>query len=178
MTKPTPHLAWLPLSLAACTAGLLSLDVRMAHAHGIESSVERLTALNASLQAKPGSAATTATAASTAVAVSSRFGNGEPAAEAVVRLLPPEGEPIELGRTDASGQLKFQLPRQARGDWELQVDAGPGHRDYLNLSETGLTGDAPSNANGNARRGPSLPTVGLLLGLSAAGLVSLRRWRC
>jgi nickel transport protein len=112
------------------------------------------------------------------VAVSSRFGNGEPAAEAVVRLLPPEGEPIELGRTDASGQLKFQLPRQARGDWELQVDAGPGHRDYLNLSETGLTGDAPGNANGNARRGPSLPTVGLLLGLSAAGLVSLRRWRC
>ena len=164
------------LLLAAAGGTLLCLEAGVAHSHAIESSVERLAALNASLQSagqpgdRPGQA-------ETAVAISSRFGNGEPAAEAVVRLLPPDGQPIELGRTDASGQLRFQLPSQARGDWELQVDAGPGHRDYLNLSETGLRGDTPQ-ASGPARRGPSLPELGLLVGLSAAAVVSLRRWRC
>lgn len=169
------HCRW-ALPLAAAGASMLCLEAGVARSHAIESSVERLAALQASLEStskpddRPGQA-------ETAVAISSRFGNGEPAAQARVRLLPPEGQPIELGRTDASGQLRFQLPSQARGDWELQVDAGPGHRDYLNLSETGLTGDTPE-ANGQAQRGPSLPELGLLVGLSAAAVVSLRRWRC
>jgi nickel transport protein len=168
--RPRRH-GLLSLCLAAGAVGLLSLEAGSAQAHAIESSVERLAALNASLLAGNDPKGTP----SGTVAISSRFGSGEPAREAVVRLLPPQGEPIELGRTDASGQLRFQLPSQARGDWELQVDAGPGHRDYLNLSEAGLTGDA--TGQGQARRLPSLPELGLLLGLSAAGLVSLRRWR-
>jgi len=52
-------------------------------------------------------------------------------------VVPPNGgEPIEVGRTDANGQISFTLPEQAGADWEIQVDAGPGHRDYLELAPT------------------------------------------
>ena len=51
----------------------------------------------------------------------------------VVRLVPPHGQPLELGRTDGQGQLSFALPKGANGSWELQVDGGPGHRDYLEM---------------------------------------------
>ena len=54
-------------------------------------------------------------------------------ADATVKLVPPGGTPIALGRTDARGQLNFQLPAGAGTDWEIQVDGGPGHRDYLEL---------------------------------------------
>jgi nickel transport protein len=63
----------------------------------------------------------------------SRFSNGEPTSDAIVRLVAPDGQAVELGRTDAEGQLSFALPKQANGDWELQVDGGPGHRDYLEM---------------------------------------------
>ena len=60
-----------------------------------------------------------------------------PAVAAAVRLVPPDGgAPIEVGRTDADGQIRFTLPPQAGEDWEIQVDAGPGHRDYLELAPT------------------------------------------
>ena len=63
----------------------------------------------------------------------SQFSSGQPTADAVVRLVPPAGQPLELGRTDSQGRLSFALPAQASGAWELQVDGGPGHRDYLEM---------------------------------------------
>lgn len=91
-----------------------------ARGHAIESSLERLSGLTNTLW------------------LESRFGNGEPASHAAVRLVPPSGGTgIEIGYTDARGQLRFQLPEAAGGDWELQVDRGPGHRDYLELPARG-----------------------------------------
>jgi nickel transport protein len=137
-------------------------------AHAIESSLERITALNDELM------------------LESRFSNGEPADDAVVRLLPPGGEPIEVGRTDASGRIRFSLPSQAAEDWEVQVDGGPGHRDYLELNETGAA--APSlgrrpaapvrTAISNPRlvNDPWVLLAGLtLIGGGAAGMLAMRR---
>ncbi|WP_172820833.1 hypothetical protein [Cyanobium sp. NIES-981] len=131
-------------------------------AHAIESSLERITAVNDELM------------------LESRFSTGEPADDAVVRLLPPGGEPIEVGRTDASGRIRFSLPSQAAKDWEVQVDRGPGHRDYLELSETGRTGAALGlRPPLNSRRGVNDPwylLAGLtLIGGGAAGMLALRR---
>jgi len=91
------------------------LSPAAAQAHGIESSLTRLQSLSDSLM------------------LESRFSNGEPTSDAIVRLVAPDGQAVELGRTDAEGQLSFALPKQANGDWELQVDGGPGHRDYLEM---------------------------------------------
>ena len=93
----------------------LLLSPAAAQAHGIESSITRLQSLSDSLM------------------LESRFSNGEPTSDAIVRLVAPDGQAVELGRTDAEGQLSFALPKQANGDWELQVDGGPGHRDYLEM---------------------------------------------
>ena len=66
--------------------------------------------------------------------LSTRFSNGEPAAGAVVRLLQADGTPgEELGRTDASGQIRLDLNGVKDGRYDLQVDGGPGHRDYLEV---------------------------------------------
>ena len=66
--------------------------------------------------------------------LSTRFSNGEPAAGAVVRLLRADGTPgEELGRTDASGQIRLNLDGVKDGLYDLQVDGGPGHRDYLEV---------------------------------------------
>ena len=108
MTQPVPT-AVRTLALA------LLLNPAAAQAHGIESSITRLQSLSDSLM------------------LESRFSNGEPTSDAIVRLVAPDGQAIELGRTDAEGQLSFALPKQANGDWELQVDGGPGHRDYLEM---------------------------------------------
>jgi nickel transport protein len=101
-------------ALRALTLALL-LSPAAASAHGIESSITRLESLTDSL------------------VLESRFSNGEPTSDAVVRLVAPDGESRELGRTNAQGQLSFALPKQANGEWELQVDGGPGHRDYLEM---------------------------------------------
>jgi len=93
----------------------LLLSPAAAQAHGIESSITRLESLTNSL------------------VLESRFSNGEPTSDAVVRLVAPDGESRELGRTNEKGQLSFALPKQANGEWELQVDGGPGHRDYLEM---------------------------------------------
>ena len=155
------------MNLRVIPALLLLASAAPAHSHAIESSLERLSSLTDQL------------------VLDSRFGNGEPADDAVVRLVPPNGEPIELGRTDARGQLRFQLPSNATSAWELQVDRGPGHRDYLELP-----GAAPALSTGfnSSRPGQGIRTEqgmgashGLaLLGLSAAagalgGVLSWRR---
>jgi nickel transport protein len=108
MTQPVPT------ALRALVLALL-LSPAAAQAHGIESSLTRLESLTDSL------------------VLESHFSNGEPTSDAVVRLVAPDGESLELGRTNANGQLSFALPKQANGEWELQVDGGPGHRDYLEM---------------------------------------------
>ena len=102
-----------PLALA--TLACLGLSAGAAWAHGIESRLSPLRGLTDQLQ------------------LHSQFSNGEPTRDAVVRLVPPHGQPVELGRTDGQGQLSFALPKGANGAWELQVDGGPGHRDYLEM---------------------------------------------
>ena len=70
--------------------------------------------------------------------LSSNFSNGEPTQGAVVRLLNADGTPgQELGRTDADGRLSLDLSSVDNGTVDLQVDGGPGHRDYLELPVQG-----------------------------------------
>ena len=96
--------------------------------------------------------------------LTSNFSNGEPAEGAVVRLLNPDGSAgQELGRTDASGTLQLDLRGVADGVVDLQVDGGPGHRDYLELPVDG--GEVNLDAV------VSLPVSLMLVGL----LVSVRR---
>ena len=66
--------------------------------------------------------------------LSSQFSNGEPTKGAVVRLLDADGNAgEELGRTDADGRLRIDLSHLNDGVVDLQIDGGPGHRDYLAL---------------------------------------------
>ena len=66
--------------------------------------------------------------------LSSSFSNGEPTQGAVVRLLNADGTPgQELGRTDADGRLSLDLSSVGNVTVDLQVDGGPGHREYLEL---------------------------------------------
>ena len=51
-----------------------------------------------------------------------------------MRLLNADGTPgDELGEIGANGQLVLTLPDLVEGVLDLQVDGGPGHRDYLAL---------------------------------------------
>ena len=148
------------MNLRAIPALLLLASAAPAHSHAIESSLERLSSLTDQL------------------VLDSRFGNGEPADDAVVRLVPPNGEPIEVGRTDASGQLRFQLPSNATSAWELQVDRGPGHRDYLELP--GAAPALSSSSSISFARQRFTPSQGLaLLSISAvAGVLGgVLSWR-
>lgn len=109
----------MPLLLGGCTLAFLGTPV--VHAHGIESTLERLgrSTLRSPYQ------------------LESRFSTGLPARDAAVRMVSPTGDTsVELGHTNGDGQLTFTLPSQARADWEVQVDAGPGHRDYVELPGT------------------------------------------
>lgn len=171
----TPRSLFLALGLVLGVAG----GAPRAQAHAIESSLERLSAV------------------SDALMLESRFGSGEPARDAVVRLQPPGGEPIEVGRTDADGRLRFTLPAAADAAWEVQVDGGPGHRDYLELPAAAAPGTAAgsgpalASAPGPAAalvarpaappwRLPRLPWAGqplLLTGLMALGGWALIRRR-
>jgi len=152
-----------------CAAPALALSTLLpsapVRAHGIETSLQRLSNLSASLE--------------------SRFSSGLPAADAAVRLVPPDGgRPIDLGRTDAQGRLAFRLPGGVKPNWEVQVDSGPGHRDYLDLGEAGTP--ATSAAPGSLRPvrhqladqalAWALPLSGLaLIGGASAGLIRRRR---
>jgi len=145
--------------------GLVSLVVAPApvRAHAIESSLERITSLTDSLS------------------LESQFSSGEPARDAVVRLVPPDGGPaIELGRTDAGGRFAFTLPPQASRQWEVQVDAGPGHRDYLELPEATATPSLPARVSrshpyAQAEGWAFLPPLGVLAVAGLAGMLRPRR---
>ena len=96
--------------------------------------------------------------------LSSSFSNGEPTEGAVVRLLNTDGTPQrELGSTDADGRLRIDLSDVADGVLDLQVDGGPGHRDYLELSV--------SSGQVDLDQVVSLPFTLVLVGL----LVNVRR---
>ncbi len=123
------------LLLCSCLGAAALLLPAAVRAHGIESSLQRLDGLSESLDFSRTADGKAAPEGS--LQLQSRFSNGLPASEATVRMVSPEGgEPIEVGHTDASGRLTFSLPSQAAADWEVQVDAGPGHRDYLELPGT------------------------------------------
>lgn len=134
---PHPLLPGLLPSLLAAAFGLLP---PVARAHGIQSQLQRFGGLSVQLE--------------------SSFSTGMPASHAEVRLLPPAGGPIALGHTDDHGRIRFQLPPQASADWEIQVDAGPGHRDYLEVPAA-RSGTSPasgtSSASGSSRSGSVLP---------------------
>ncbi len=137
------------------------------HAHGIQSSLERLGSLSAS-------------GGGSEIQLETSFSNGTPAHDASVSLIPVggEGPPIAVGHTDAMGQLTFKLPPVASGNWEIQVDAGPGHRDYLEIPPGPEPGAGPVKPTAAREvhpaplgRGPWAPLVGLglLSGLLALG---------
>jgi len=157
---------------SAIATGLLLATVQPSavRAHAIESSLERLSSLNG---------ASFATASNDGLQLESRFSTGEPAQSATVRLVSPQGEAIVLGQTNAEGKLQFELPLHTATDWELQVDAGPGHRDYLELNPTLMGPLARKLAQPQrslAQRSHLL--VGLTgMGLGAAGLLGLNRRR-
>ena len=102
-----------PLFLLIATASLGLGQGQPAKAHAIEST---LNYLDGSLE------------------LQSHFSTGTPVDGAVVRLLEANGAPgRDLGRMDQQGKLSLSLPDMQEGTLDLQVDAGPGHRDYLML---------------------------------------------
>lgn len=142
-------------------AGLVLAPAQV-RAHGIESSLERLTSLSNSMR------------------LESQFSSGQPASDAAVRIVPPDGGPaIELGRTDAAGSIVFTLPPQASRQWEVQVDAGPGHRDYLELPEPSATPPQPARVSRShpypqKEAWAFLPPLGVLAMAGLAGMLRPR----
>jgi nickel transport protein len=121
--------------LLASGALLAFAHPQAASAHAIQTTLETLSSLSRAYTGATTGASTgpSGGAAGASFALASSFSTGAPVADASVRLVPPGGTPIALGRTDARGQLNFQLPAGASSDWEVQVDGGPGHRDYLTV---------------------------------------------
>lgn len=121
-------------------ASLLSVAVGLAAtpalAHGIESSLERVADLNRTY------------------ALTSAFSTGVPAAGAAVTLVAPAGQTVAVGHTDAQGQLRFRLPESVDGSWEVRVDQGPGHRDYLELPGAAAEGRSARSSQGLTRLQP------------------------
>jgi nickel transport protein len=180
-----------PLLALIGVAGL-ALAPGAARAHGIESSLDRLGGLSDRIDftrtasgnrtASGSPTASGSRAPATQLQLESRFSSGLPASEAAVRLVPPDGgTPIELGRTDTRGQLTFALPARAGSDWELQVDAGPGHRDYLELPGADQTPGAPQARTFLPRAAMRTSRWHVLSPLVVIGLIGgiggLRRWR-
>lgn len=178
-----------PLLLTLIGGAALLISPLAVRAHGIETNLEQFAGLASSVN---GSKASN----SGRFRLQSHFSSGVPASSAAVRLVPPDGgASIEIGRTDSEGQLSFALPAEARADWEIQVDAGPGHRDYLELpagvgsSDGGhAMGHAPAPLGpvaawrrtwrmlapeGLASAGPALMGLGMVGGLG--GLLWRRR---
>ena len=99
------------LLIASGSLGLV--QGQPAQAHAIEST---LNYLNGSLE------------------LHSKFSTGTPVEGAVVRILDANGIPgQELGRMEQEGRLSLTLPEIQEGNLDLQIDGGPGHRDYLLL---------------------------------------------
>jgi hypothetical protein len=149
-------LRW-PLAAALAVTIAVGNGQRPAGAHAIESSLERVSGLT------------------DALVLQSRFGPEQPASDAEVRLVSPAGMSIALGRTDSSGTLRFQLPKEAGADWELQVDQGPGHRDYLEIPAANREGHQPAQQAGLFRWRMADLSHALLQPqtLALAGLVAL-----
>ena len=142
----------------AFSGALLLLSPGLARAHGIQSTVIHLAG------------------SSDKLLVQSAFSSGVPTSDAVVRLVPPGGQPLEVGRTDSQGQLSFALPKNASGEWELQVDGGPGHRDYLEMPVR--AGQAQLDQLSEHEHPPLGGMVAGLGGLGAAAmLLGLQRTR-
>ena len=162
--------------LLASGALLVFAHPQAASAHAIQTSLETLSSLS---RAYTGSSTGPDTAAAgPSFALASSFSTGAPVADASVKLVPPGGTPIALGRTDARGQLNFQLPAGARSDWEIQVDGGPGHRDYLELPNGAVRPAAPTllkqpqgSANPPNRLLPPLLGLGLVGALAGLWVV-------
>lgn len=144
-----PHF-WPLLTGGAVLASLAALAAPAARAHGIETNLERL---GDRLSNSP-------------YQLESRFSSGLPAKEARVRMVSADGTAsVEIGATNAEGRLTFSVPAQAKADWEIQVDAGPGHRDYIELPGTqppGLQGKVQRLSHPLARALPPLGAVALL----------------
>jgi nickel transport protein len=165
------HRPFLPVLLG--TAALLlapSLAPSPVRAHAIQSDLQLLGG-----EGVPHSHAGEGPAVSR-LQLSSSFSTGQPARDAAVRLLKGGGQPpLELGRTDSEGRLAFSVPAHLAAEAEIQVDAGAGHRDWIELSEVGHRHQA--SRPWSSLRGPLLglaPVAGLgLLG----GLALLRRPR-
>jgi len=168
-------LAGAPVMLASA-ALLACAHPQAASAHAIQSTLETLGSLS---RAYTGSSTGAGTgAAGPSFALASSFSTGVPVADASVKLVPPGGTPIALGRTDARGQLNFQLPAGAGSDWEIQVDGGPGHRDYLELpngavrpAATTLLKQPQGSANPPNRLLPPLLGLGLVGALAGLWVV-------
>jgi len=158
-----------PVLLAS--GALLALGhPQAASAHAIQTSLETLSSLS---RAYTGSSTDPDTAASgPSFALASSFSTGAPVADASVKLVPPGGTPIALGRTDARGQLNFQLPAGARSDWEIQVDGGPGHRDYLELPNGAVRPAATTYPRPQASPNPPNRLLTPLLGLGLVGALA------
>jgi nickel transport protein len=124
--------AFRPWPLLAGGFALAVLAAPAVRAHGIESTLEKV---GDRLSSSP-------------YRLESHFSSGLPAREASVRMVSPDGSAsVALGETNAEGRLTFTLPAQARADWEVQVDAGPGHRDYIELP-----GTTPPGLHGEVQR--------------------------
>ena len=139
--------------LVTCTAiGLGFMAGQEAQAHGIQSSLRYL---DGQLE------------------LSTSFSTGEPVEGATVRLLNADGTPgDELGEIGANGQLVLTLPNLIEGVLDLQVDGGPGHRDYLELpirQGSVLLDEVVQMPN----QRPSLPHLAWLGAPALLGLVSL-----
>ncbi|MEY4352985.1 MAG: hypothetical protein RLZZ609_1226 [Cyanobacteriota bacterium] len=159
MAEPKPSLR-LPLLAGGCA--LVLLWVPAVRAHGIESSLERLGTLT---NLSP-------------YQLESRFSSGVPAKDAAVRMVSPDGTAaVELGHTNAEGQLTFQLPAQARADWEVQVDAGPGHRDYIELPAMSATSLHSQALHPLQPLGRTLHPLGAVALLGAVGGLLISRPR-
>lgn len=143
------------LLLALGLAGSLGRP-EAARAHAIESSVVRLQALRDTLE------------------LQTHFSTGVPVEGAAVRLRSADGRhTLALGRTDSRGALRFQLPAAAGPDWELQVDGGAGHRDYLELPSApgpqALHPNGPQPVDARDAWPTVAPTALMLVGMLSGG---------
>ena len=118
----------LPVLLGAAT---LVLAPGLVRAHAIQTDLTVVGHSHSHLEAS-------LPAAGSKLELASHFSTGLPARDASVLLIPAQGgTPIELGRTNADGRLAFALPAGTGRNAEIQVDAGAGHRDWIELSELG-----------------------------------------
>ena len=78
-----------------------------------------------------------------AINLRTSFSSGEPLAHAPVRLESHDGSRrISLGETDADGRFAGELPALDSKAWDVVIDGGIGHRDYLGLDESWPSSDA------------------------------------